>query len=699
MNAPRRRRQAGSIVINAAIALSLIVIALIGTELGYLFYMKRELQKTVDLAAIAAASAVRPHDCTPARSAALANAGQNLTGFTPEVACGRWDAGMANERRFVADQPDFNAVHVVIAGAPPPLLAFFPGQRQLQVEAVAAVTDPMASFSVGSTLANTTGTSVLGKLLKGIGLDLAGTSLVGYNGLAQVQITPAGLLQALNIDVATDVGVGELDALLAAESVQLADLLNAIVTLAGQEELLAANATLLNAVSTRVGVDDLLVRLGSMADGPRGLFAEIEGANASAALNTTVSALDLLYTAIGVATQKHALAVNNLSLAGLVSAKTVLIEPPSVGIGGVGATAYTAQLRTWVEIDTNNLPLISNLPLLTGLARVRLPIMIDVVNGRGTITDMCTPQLRRPDGTDQASIAVNATIAKICVGRPGANPANEDEIFSTVNSCEQQLAPENLLQVNALGLNIVTLRKSLHLEALPLNDSVTLAAGDTASVGNPLAIGTTVANVTNALLATLLVETLDSGPAVPLTQRRTLAQNLWNAEGAACTSRTCRINRLNAIASDIEGATQGLGGFLGGLTSDVLALLSNTLTLNLQGLLNSVGDLVGGLLGGLGDLLGGLLGGCTALLGSNDAACVNEIAGSLDGNGGGGANAVPNAITALTGFLLQTLRPVLDGIGSSLLTPLLRDVLGLQLGQIDVHLQTLNCQARAHLVY
>ena len=111
-----RIRQTGSIVINTAIALSLIVIALIGTELGYLFFMKRELQKTADLAAIAGASAVQPTDCTAARAAALANVAQNLAGFTPVATCGRWDPAQGTERNFAADQTAYNAVHVVIAG-------------------------------------------------------------------------------------------------------------------------------------------------------------------------------------------------------------------------------------------------------------------------------------------------------------------------------------------------------------------------------------------------------------------------------------------------------------------------------------------------------------------------------------------------------------------------------------------------------
>ncbi len=693
-----RSRQSGSIVINTAIALSLIVISLIGTELGYLFFIKRELQKTADLAAIAGASAVQPGDCTAARAAALTNVAQNLTGFTPTATCGRWDPALPTERHFAADQTAYNAVHVVIAGTPPPLLAFFPGQRSLQAEAVAAATDPLASFSVGSTLLRTGG-SVLGDLLKGIGLDLTGTSLVGYDGLAQARITPGGLLQALGIPVASDIGVGELNTLLAAQTVQLGPLLDAIVTLGGQNALLGANASLLNAVATRVGVPDLLVRLGSVAGGPAGLFAEIvaPGASANSALNMDVSALDLLYSSIGVATQKHAVAVNGLSMAGLLSARTVLIEPPSIAIGGVGATAYTAQLRTWAEIDTGNLPVVGH------IARVRLPIMVDVVNGRGTLTEMCTPALRQPDGTERASIAVSASIVKVCVGRPGANPANENQIFSTSASCDQNLADEDLLRVGLLGVNLVNLRTHLDLDALPLQSSVVLAEDETVTVGNDLLLGTTVSNITNALLATLLVETLDRGPTLTLAQRQTMAQNLWNAQGAACTTRACRVSRLTTIKAAMESNASGLGGFLGGLTAEVRSLLNSTLALNVQGILTGAGNLVGGLLTGLGDVLGavlgGLIGGCTAVIGSNDAACVSGIASSLDGQSSAGGDAVPNAITALTGYLLQLLRPVLDALGTSVLTPLLRDVLGLRLGEIDVNLQTLSCQARAHLVY
>lgn len=157
---------------------------------------------------------------------------------------------------------------------------------------------------------------------------------------------------------------------------------------------------------------------------------------------------------------------------------------------------------------------------------------------------------------------------------------------------------------------------------------------------------------------------------------------------------------MAAIQAEIENATNGLGGFLGGLVGDTLGIVADLVTLDVLGLLQGVGNLVGGLLGAVGDLLGGLIGGCTALIGSNDPACVNKIASDLGGDASSGSGGtVPNAIVALVAFIFQVLQPILDSIGNAILTPLLRDVLGINLGEVDVHLRTLNCQAQARLVY
>ncbi|REM67362.1 hypothetical protein DSI38_11475, partial [Mycobacterium tuberculosis] len=137
-----------------------------------------------------------------------------------------------------------------------------------------------------------------------------------------------------------------LNTLLAGRSVALGDLLNAIVTVAGQNSLLASNIALLQAIQAKLGLTNLMVQLGSLANGPSGLFAQIisPGGTGASALNVGVSALDLLYTSIGVATANHAIDVSSLNINLLslaqVSVKAGVIQPPSIGIGGIGAKAY-----------------------------------------------------------------------------------------------------------------------------------------------------------------------------------------------------------------------------------------------------------------------------------------------------------------------------------------------------------------------
>lgn len=705
----RTLRQRGSILLNAALALLVIVVALSGTELGLLFMQQRELQKAADLAALAGARQLALEPATCPASVVEQSVRSNLSSMLgdPVIApeCGTWapplEATEDSADGFTSGATPASAVRVSITLQPTSLLSGVQ-DRQISAWAVARMDQPLAAFSVGSRLVGIKD-SLLGDLLKSIGLDLSG-SLVGYDGLAQLKVTPRGLLQQLGIPVSTDIGIGELNTLLAARQVELGDLLNAAVIAAGQSSLLGANVQLVNAIEAALGVSELMVQLGTDPDtNPlRGVFAQIVAPDAAtqSALDVEVNALDLVFASVGVGTQKHAIAVNGLNVANLVKARVALVEPPSIAIGGVGATAYTAQVRTFVDVST------SGVPLLGSVVNLKLPIMIDAVTGRGTLRELCSDALRGADGVDRARIQVDAPVLKVCIGRPGVNPAVEDQIFSTNASCEANLQNERLLGVSLLGANLVSLNTKLHIDALPMQGEAVLAEGETLPVGNnPLALGTTISNITNALLAALLGNSLDQAPALTAAQRTAMATDLWGTP--ACGSRACRQQRLAEVNARIEGAANGLGGFLGGLTSDTLGLLHELLTLDVIGLLGQVGQLVGGLLNVVGDLLGGLIGGlvgnqCTGggLFGGQgtDAGCINEIAQGLNGNSGSGANSTPNAVIALVGFLLQLLQPILDALGNSVLRPILENVLGLELGQVDVHLRSLSCHADPVLV-
>lgn len=128
------QRQRGSVVINATIALSLLVIVLVGVELGYLFFMKREYQKTADLAALAGAQKLTNSNaatlCSLAESSAIANALKNSSGATIQPECGNWNPDNESNNnesdcfkgiidRFNKNSTEINAVRVRISQSPP----------------------------------------------------------------------------------------------------------------------------------------------------------------------------------------------------------------------------------------------------------------------------------------------------------------------------------------------------------------------------------------------------------------------------------------------------------------------------------------------------------------------------------------------------------------------------------------------------
>ncbi|WP_203564717.1 pilus assembly protein TadG-related protein, partial [Bordetella pseudohinzii] len=96
----RAWRQRGSILVSAALIILVGIILLGGAQLGYFYYVKRELQKAADLGALTAAQVLDGTTCTWARTAATANARQNLGSYAaalspPQVDCYRWDPGNA----------------------------------------------------------------------------------------------------------------------------------------------------------------------------------------------------------------------------------------------------------------------------------------------------------------------------------------------------------------------------------------------------------------------------------------------------------------------------------------------------------------------------------------------------------------------------------------------------------------------------
>lgn len=720
---PRAKQQGGAILLFAAIGISLIVILLSITDIGFLYFYKREYQKAADLAALAGAKSLIGTEGTPscvqpindATSAVQQNLVGKQYGLPVTVKCGRWRPTEANlvdrvDNTVPADQ--WNAVLVAVHGTP---IKFFMTPPQIFASAIATTSSPVATFSVGSRLLRASGDSTLGALLKGIGLDLNDTTVASYEGLAGVKITPKGLLDALGIPVSSDISVGDLNSLLAANQVTVGQILDATVKAAGQADLLATNATLLGEITAKLGIPTLPnIQLGESGD-TKGLFTEITTATGDAALNAGIDALGLINTAIGIASAGHAVSVGLPNLLG-VTAKVGVVEPPSIGIGGVGTTAYTAQVRVYVGLDTNNIPglgaLLGALKPLVDI-RLNLPLTLDVVASKGTVEQLCTTEMREqnysevgnpsgddcPAGQDCADIRVDTDLLNLCVG---SYPAGQDA-FSVKDSCKATVQNTEVLRVGLLGTTLLGKTGSLKtsLTTTPPED-IYLAKDKAGTVGSELDLGSAASNLTDALTIFLF-----GGDPEPTISAPDAATKIWSdVNGTACASgtsagRTCRRtaykaaldrvkkanddakNNYNNLSQADKNALNGLDGVIGQALKGVVNGLSNLLT--------GIGNLVGGLLGAVGDLLGGILGVADPCMGNNyfnygdNAACVSQISDAL------GNSSPSNSTTALLNNLLGPIFDLLSSLGSGIVNTILKDLLGLHLGETDVNLTDLKC--------
>lgn len=514
----RHRRSAGSILINTAIALSLIIITLIGTELGYMFYLKRELQKTADLAALAGAQGLGVNNCTTATAAAIANAAQNMpVGLTPlaasSVVCGRWDPVLRPVSPHFGTPGSgekFNAVRVTISRTPALLLPGIPGNqaRLITVDAMAAQQNPRANLTIRTTLLTVDSTQ--SPLLNAVFGGLLGGSLnidaVGWNGLLNTNVKLLTFIDQLGIDLG--IGVGKYDQVLST-NVSVGTLIQAMINAlqqSGNTAQAVINALNLIKLTATAAAAQPLLKLGDLLGVQTGTDA--------AALNTDIQLFQLLQGVVQAANAKNGLtATVTLPLAGLATVTTnvKVIEPPQMSATGNPALAKlnptgpdqiyvrTAQVRALISIDLPALSGITNLVnsltsalspvtdllnsllslnLFTGLqnilgctlgctrnvtdikilpAPVRLDISLDAGGGASRVTDFsCT------SGATSLTAQTTTSAATLRVGSLGATAAiAKTNAFSssappTVNAVPVIDIGSQSCQLGLLGLGIVS---------------------------------------------------------------------------------------------------------------------------------------------------------------------------------------------------------------------------------------------------
>lgn len=493
----RGRFQRGSLVINLAIALSLIVIVLIGTELGYLFFMKRELQKSADLAALAGAQQISGMSgCANAKVAAKLSAngasdadlGRNLPPtfslVDGDIECGQWDPAKTTTDHFEPATSNLNAVRVTISKAPVAILPFFDADRTIQVKAVAA-NDPIASFSLGTGVAslNEGAVNQLLSALLGTNSQIA-LDLVSYKGLA------TGSIRLLDL-VSVMPNVGTVEELLDTR-IQLRDFILAIARAIGTSNAVAVEALngilAANVRSAEVNIGDLI---------------KVTTPSPEGAASANVNVLELLMVAAQIANGTNAVNLGaGVALGALatVDTKLVVVEPPSIAIGQAGkdssgkwkTQAHSAAVRLFLDakvLDTSKIPLVG---LLTNIQLVHLPLYIEVAPGQAWLTDI---QCKNPRKDAQVTIASQPGLANVCIA-----DGMDTQMTNTVTApnCSD---PATISKVSVIGIPLLEVKATTPLPAtVPLQAAAPMHFDGV--IGNEDDIQRSTSNAVGSVLST-----------------------------------------------------------------------------------------------------------------------------------------------------------------------------------------------------
>lgn len=736
------QRGAFSILTACTLLVLLLFLALV-VDGGRLYMEQRKLQKIADMAALEAVSRLESGNCAAEPFIATDYAGENALrhGFPQEngqsllTQCATVTPGNASSdgSRIITVDPKGRAVKVTATRSVQNSLIAQLLDRlptvDLRAEATAVRETPAASFSVGAQLLRLNDNKLLGQLLKTVGLKPEHLTVLDSDGLASAQITPSGLLKALGIKV----GIHELKAL---SPQGLVDLVNTEVGLLGLDRLIGLSAQVISdsvllaqldllrqGILTSPILKDVNLQLFGTEDQP-GLLKLESGPDGTlgAALDTQINLGDLLGAGILIGANGRALEVNELNVLGLAQVELGIVEPPSIGIGPVGTKAYNAQIRLYVGVDTNKL-LGGILAWLTDTVlgtRINLPIWIDLVSGEGTLD-----AIHCDAGTPTADIWVETDIINACIGK-----MPEEGKWSTSGSCEAALQEDELIKL----LHIPVLSGKTHIPALQHDYELQkVAAGETRSTTvNPLKLGNTVDNLVSGLLdllSGLFRKPVNDDPNLDYSQK---AQNELIARLAKQYLEATKVNGFynvdNATRLILQGSEERDANGEQVLPPLVSAdwEIPNSIPVSCvlgacppslwkEGTFTQAFHAYTSIPYGVLDVVGiptlgkGYLS-CAGLLSSllNWNNCVEHNLAKLlkdkpdsinvSDNGDGQSLANPNsteitcsgALCILLKPVLAMLKPILNGIGA-LLTTIVANVLGLELGRTDVTVHAISC--------
>lgn len=643
-----------------AIFMLVAVVLVESLALGYAFFLRREMQTVADFAALAGAQQLSGTSCTTALSTASANGALNGVTTTFASSCGRWNAAYTTTLHYMPQTStavDPNAVYVSVSAALPWVPSWMPSST-VSAEAVAIRNgSPVAVFSIASGLL----TSQLG-------------CVAACGAIASVDFSMLDFLKALGITVPTPLTVAGLTTLLSGSAVTYANVVSAIGSLSGLSNLSSV-------LSVTAAQASLPVQLLTTSSG-RGLFtfdtSSSSADTAGSVLGAQLNALNLVTAAVGVANRYSALGTT-LGTSG-ITAQVNVVAPPSIGIGGVGATAYSGQIRVYAHITTAGIT--GSTALLGLLSSVDLPIEIDVANATATITSLCTA--KNTSGADTATFSTSTPLLQACVGA-----LSESTVMSGASSCASTLTSQTVL---SLVSGLATIKAGFTLAAIPNAGTYTLAAGQTTvTTSNNLVLSTALSQILTGLNTQLAASLLPGAASVSVgtssTTTSTASAGTTTIAAALAPSGTT----LSTAATAIDTSLASLTSLSTALSSTGLATLSasqtSVLTL-LQGTTSAVTTLVSAISPVLNGLLTGVLGTCGILSGTGTTAIQACVASKLSGTASG--STVPNALLFVIGTVANLLQTALTSLAGTLSTGL-STLFGTELGAGTLDLISLNC--------
>jgi uncharacterized membrane protein len=417
----RRMREHGAIAPIVALFMTIVVASLGALDVGNAFYARRSLQRTADLAALAAAQTM-DDVCTQPLATARANAAANgfdpdATGQSLSVVCGRWDATANASPSYFAPAgagAQRNAVMVTTQRTVP---YFFLGPaRQMTATATAKATN-LGAFTIGTALAQLQNGLVNALLNALLGANLT-LSVASYDSLANARVRVRDLMAAA--------GVGTVDQLLATQLTvtQLAQLMvTALSSTSIADANLQSDVATLQAVANAGIATAIQFPLGDGASG-HGVLA-LGVADSQSALDATISPFDALLVAAEItrAGQAPVDITGGLSIAGLgATLKVQIIEPPVLAVGEAGVDpatqrwrtqAHTAQVRLYLNVSLAT-------PSLPGIGSVGLNIPLSLEAAPGTAWLQAT-NCASTKASSSSTIGVQPGLANLCVGDAPSN--------------------------------------------------------------------------------------------------------------------------------------------------------------------------------------------------------------------------------------------------------------------------------------